>query len=88
MFCKHCGKEINDKAVVCVGCGIPTDNKSSDGNKLVVWAYILAILMPIVGVIMGIVLLTKNKTGHGICSIIASIFAFFFWLGFMAAIAA
>ncbi len=21
MFCKHCGKEINDNAVVCVHCG-------------------------------------------------------------------
>lgn len=27
MFCRHCGKEIDDKAVVCVYCGIPTDNK-------------------------------------------------------------
>ena len=24
MFCKECGKEINDKAVVCVHCGVPT----------------------------------------------------------------
>lgn len=27
MFCRHCGKEIDDKAVVCIYCGIPTDNK-------------------------------------------------------------
>jgi hypothetical protein len=24
VFCKECGKEINDKAVVCVSCGVPT----------------------------------------------------------------
>ena len=24
MFCKECGKEINNKAVVCVHCGVPT----------------------------------------------------------------
>lgn len=24
MFCKECGKEINDKAVICVHCGVPT----------------------------------------------------------------
>ena len=24
MFCKECGKEINDKAVVCIHCGVST----------------------------------------------------------------
>ena len=24
MFCRECGKDINDKAVVCVHCGVPT----------------------------------------------------------------
>lgn len=23
MYCRNCGKEIDDKAVVCVGCGVP-----------------------------------------------------------------
>lgn len=23
MYCKNCGKEINDKAVACVHCGVP-----------------------------------------------------------------
>lgn len=26
MFCKNCGKQIDDKAVICVHCGVPTDN--------------------------------------------------------------
>ena len=26
MFCKNCGKEINDSAVVCPNCGVATDN--------------------------------------------------------------
>jgi len=26
MFCSNCGKEIDDKAVVCVHCGVPTHN--------------------------------------------------------------
>lgn len=29
MYCKSCGKMIDDKAVVCVGCGIPV-NKGSN----------------------------------------------------------
>ena len=23
MYCSNCGKEINEKAVVCIGCGVP-----------------------------------------------------------------
>lgn len=23
MYCRNCGKQIDDKAVVCIGCGIP-----------------------------------------------------------------
>ena len=30
MFCSKCGKEIDDSAVVCVGCGCPTINYGSN----------------------------------------------------------
>ena len=26
-FCKNCGNEINDKAVICVKCGVPVQTK-------------------------------------------------------------
>ena len=26
MFCKNCGKDIDDNAVVCPNCGVATDN--------------------------------------------------------------
>lgn len=26
MYCRNCGKEIDDKAVICVHCGVATDN--------------------------------------------------------------
>lgn len=29
MFCKNCGAEINDKAVVCVKCGCAVENTPS-----------------------------------------------------------
>jgi TM2 domain-containing membrane protein YozV len=32
MFCSNCGKEIDDKAVVCVGCGVATP-KNATANK-------------------------------------------------------
>ena len=25
MFCKNCGKEIDDKAAICPNCGVPTE---------------------------------------------------------------
>ena len=30
MFCTNCGAEINDKALICPKCGVPTDNYGSD----------------------------------------------------------
>lgn len=30
MFCKNCGKEIDDKAVICPNCGVPTDNAATN----------------------------------------------------------
>ena len=34
MFCNKCGKEINDEAVVCVGCGCAVnESKSLRGNR-------------------------------------------------------
>ncbi len=35
MFCSKCGKEISENAVVCPGCGCPTDNfqKTEDNNR-------------------------------------------------------
>ena len=32
MYCTNCGKEIDDKAVICVHCGVPTDNYSTLAN--------------------------------------------------------
>ena len=29
MFCKNCGKEIDDKAVVCVHCGVATEGAAT-----------------------------------------------------------
>ncbi len=29
MFCKNCGKEINDNAAVCIHCGVATEEKKA-----------------------------------------------------------
>ena len=33
MFCQNCGAEINDKAVVCVKCGVAVSRKSVPVNS-------------------------------------------------------
>lgn len=34
MFCSKCGKEIDDEAVICPNCGVPTANYSSNINSV------------------------------------------------------
>jgi uncharacterized membrane protein YvbJ len=44
MFCKSCGKEINDNAVVCIHCGCATDGKTINTvqeKELSMVAYVL-----------------------------------------------
>lgn len=32
MFCTNCGKEINEQAVICPNCGVPTANYKKVAN--------------------------------------------------------
>ena len=34
MFCTNCGKEIDDNAVICVHCGVPTHNMIGARNVI------------------------------------------------------
>ena len=72
MFCNKCGKEINDEAVVCIHCGCavngakkpaPEDNRSWDevNKSISVGMRLLIILIPIVGLILGLVELCGNN---------------------------
>lgn len=54
-FCKNCGKEIDDKAVVCPACGVPQQDKPAvvdSGN--IGWAF-LGCCIPLVGLILFLV---------------------------------
>lgn len=57
MFCKNCGKEIDDKAVVCVNCGAAVQGNSVE-DKVSVGLCILSFIIPIFGIIYWPV---KNK---------------------------
>ena len=71
MFCKNCGKEIDDNATVCIHCGVPTANAQQQpvvtGNKtngLAIAGLVLSILFwtSLIGLILSIVGLQKSKT--------------------------
>lgn len=101
MFCQKCGKEINDDAVVCVGCGCSVQQKSSvsdnqstkeakESNSTANCALLFAFLLPIVGIIMGIIGVCKYKTPkykqRCITAIIVSIVVWIISFALMAAI--
>ena len=64
MYCKNCGKEIDEKAYVCPNCGVKvkdeaielreskaTANSEADSGSKAGWG-ILSFLVPIVGLIL------------------------------------
>lgn len=82
MYCKNCGKEINDKAVVCVHCGVATgvpvnggqmnyaDEPASSG------LIVLSVLFPLIGIIMGLVYNSNGKKKAGNTYIKAALISF------------
>lgn len=73
MFCTNCGKEIDDNAVVCPGCGVPTDNMKksvapapaaapAQKNTMALVGFILSLLgFNVIALILSIVGLTNCK---------------------------
>jgi len=73
MYCRHCGKEIKDKAVVCTGCGHPVESaegRAVEGepwNLLIMAGLVAATLfVPPVGLVFGIMgLMDEAKKVQG-----------------------
>lgn len=72
MFCKNCGKEIDDNATVCVHCGVPTANAqqqqvvvapSTPNNGIAIAGFVLSFFSfaAVIGLILSIVGLQKSK---------------------------
>ena len=77
--CWNCREPVHVDARKCPHCGYTGDKA---GKKAVPWAYISAIVLPIVGIGLGIYLLTKQRFGHGLFTIILSIVMISFWQSF------
>ena len=86
MFCSACGEKIADKAVICPKCGVATGNNPEPSDvtrRTIIGAYVAAVVIPIVGFILGIYLLVKREVGHGIGALVLSVVMTMFWSGFL-----
>lgn len=71
MYCKNCGNQIDDNAVVCIHCGHATENQqasqsvqttnSGESNTIAIVGFVFAFLFPLVGLICSIIGLKKSK---------------------------
>lgn len=87
-FCQHCGKELFDEAVICTGCGcsVQTTNTNAQvaevDESVSVGLVILAVLIPLFGIIYWPVKAKTRPKCAKACGIAAIIsWAFFFILG-------
>ncbi|QSA96314.1 zinc-ribbon domain-containing protein [Methylococcus sp. EFPC2] len=57
MFCRYCGKQLKDNAVVCTGCGRPVDGPTGKKWSIATVLGLIAItvFVPPVGLIFGVI---------------------------------
>lgn len=80
MFCKNCGKEIDNQAYVCPHCGVRTERNDgstadADSGSKAGWG-VLSFFIPLVGLIL--FLMWKQERPRtakvcGICALVAVI---------------
>ena len=67
MFCKSCGHEINENAVICPNCGVATDNlakttaEPAQKNTMALIGFILSFFVAIAGLIISIIAYKNAK---------------------------
>ena len=56
MFCKNCGKEIDDNAAICIHCGCATDTKKDDqyNESKTGIGIAMGLFLGLIGLIIGI----------------------------------
>ena len=89
--CPECGNMYSNTAPACIHCGYTTysyskKNKNNVGNFDAFLLYLISFLIPLIGIIIGIVYLSKDgpdyrDVGQG-CIILSLISIFFVFLMF------
>lgn len=95
IFCRECGKKLSSRAFICPECGcainanaISTNNVEDDKHGIAVAGVICSFLVPLLGLIFGIIALNANKGKSNssktmgliavIISIVSWVISFFF----------
>lgn len=68
MYCKNCGQQIDDNAVVCVHCGVgvrKVQEDTSNTNTIAIIGFILSFFITIAGLICSIIGLKKANECDG-----------------------
>ena len=53
MFCKNCGQEVNDNAVVCIHCGASVQTQTKGESKTGL-GVLLSLLLGLIGLVIGL----------------------------------
>ena len=93
-YCKKCGKELRDEAVICVGCGCSVSETSSSNRHsaaasenptLAIMSLIFAFIMPPIGCILGIIGMNqysdptlRNRSKSGMCFSLSALIIYCF----------
>lgn len=69
MFCSHCGKEISDKAAICIGCGAEVKAPAVEEKASAGWWW-LGFAVPLAGLLIWVIDMDKypkraKKAGMG-----------------------
>lgn len=90
MFCSKCGKQIDDEAMICPECGCATSNYKSNNsngtseeekNTMATLAIVFAVLIPLVGLILGIIGVCKYQNEkYKMKCVTAIVLSIFLWI--------
>ena len=81
MYCKHCGRNLEDDAIACTGCGRATKDTKREWRVLpVLILFALTALFPVVGIAAGIYGITQAKNRFtGAMLLISGLVTWFIW---------
>lgn len=64
MFCKNCGREVDDNAIICPACGVLVGEIKKEKNVLALIGFILSFFVPLAGLICSIIARKKCREEH------------------------
>lgn len=62
MFCKKCGKEINEDELFCSGCGAKLNSDSSDKKNNIIRFKLIIVSLICIVIIIGLLLILQHKS--------------------------